>query len=123
MKSKLIKNTQNNAETKSRETRLLSNCEINCLSQFSDIKDIKNNNLNEIPNSHGTGWLNSNISTKKDNGNTGSFESLFLKNLVENLFEYLSEQNNKEERLFNKIDQVPILLEKENNIGKDNNNL
>jgi len=109
MKSKLMKNNDPN----NRHSRLSSSNELNCLSQLeiSDLKELKNKNNND------SGRINPNI-FKRDNDN--NFESLFLKNLVDNLFEYLSEQNNKEQRLFNKMDQVPMLGERENN-NIDNN--
>jgi hypothetical protein len=109
MKSKLIKYNDSN----NRQTRISGNNELNCLSQLNDLKELRNQNIND------TARVNPNI-FKRDNDN--NFESLFLKNLVENLFEYLSEQNNKEERLFSKMDEVPMLGEMESNFNFNNNN-
>ena len=82
MKSKLIKNN----EVNSRQAKFSGTNEINFLSQVGDLKELKHNNCNE----------SSRINFKRDHEN--NFESLILKSLVDNLFEYVSEQNNKENK-------------------------
>lgn len=122
MKSKLVKcNDGNNRQSRIGNLGNLGNLstsgnnELNCLSQLNDLKELRNQNIND-----NSTRLNSNIFKREREGDN-NFESLFLKNLVENLFEYLSEQNNKEQRLFSKMDEIPMLGEIESNRNLNNN--
>jgi len=100
MKSKLIKNDSN----QNRSSILSCNNENNYISQISsDKKEYKSksqNDANRINSSYFKGY------------NDNSYENFFLKNLIENLFELFSEQNSKE-KLYNKIDLVPMLGERD----------
>lgn len=99
MKSKIIKN-----ESSTRSAIFSNNNDSNYIAQIPDKKDFKSKTQNESTR------LNSNFyKTYSDN----HYENLFLKNLVENLFEYVTEQNSKD-KLFNKIDLYPMLSEREN---------
>ncbi len=98
MKSKILKNEPNH----SRSANIISgNNESNYISQIADKKEYKSKSQND------SSRLNSNFYKSY---NENPFENFFLKNLVENLFEYVSEQNSKD-KLFNKIDLYPMLSE------------
>lgn len=102
MKSKIIKNESNPG----RSSAIISanTDSSNFIAQLTDKKEYKSKSQND------SGRLNSNF-YKAFNDNP--YENFFLKNLVENLFEYLTEQNSKD-KLFNKIDLFPMLGEREN---------
>jgi len=100
MKSKIIKNEPN----PTRSSIFSSNNDNNYIAQLMDKKEYKSKSQNE------SSRLNSNFyKTYNDN----HYENLFLKNLVENLFEYVTEQNSKD-KIFNKIDLFPMRGEREN---------
>lgn len=99
MKSKIIKNESN----PSRSAIISANNENNYIAQIADKKDFKSKAQNDSSRS------NSNFYKTY---NENPYENYFLKNLVENLFEYVTEQNAKD-KLFNKIDSYPMLSERE----------
>ena len=100
MKSKIIKNESN----PTRSAIISGNNEGNFITHLADKKELKSKSQNE------SSRINSNFfKTYNDN----PYENSFLKNLVENLFEYVTEQKSKD-KLFNKIDLYPMLGERDN---------
>lgn len=108
MKSKIIKNEA----AQGRSAILSGNKEFNYITQYTDKKEYKPSK------SQGdSSRINSNLFR---NYNENTYENLFLKNLVDNLFDYIADQNSKEKLFGNKNDLYPMLGEKEKFLALEN---
>jgi len=100
MKSKIIKNDYSPA----RPVIISENFDNKSITQFGENKELKCNTLNELNEAHRT-----NNYFHKNCFNENSFENMFLKNILENLFDYFSDQCSKENTL-NKFDYSQLML-------------
>ncbi len=96
MRNKILKNETNN--TRSAILSSIKNDNNNYINQITEKKDYKSRYQND----------NSIINSSNCKGfNDNNFENIFLKNLIQNLFDYVSEQNT-----YNKFESFPMLIEK-----------
>ena len=109
MKSKIIKNES----TQGRSGISSGNREANYITQHGDKKEYKNPKASNDSNRINSSFYRS--------YNDNTYENLFLKNLVDNLFEYIGDQNNKE-KSFNiiKNELYPMRGEKEKFLALEN---
>lgn len=122
MKLKLFKNeTHRNVIPSNIPENNTSNLVLNpnCIAQITEKKDFKPKSQNDLTRL-GTNFIKNHIEN-----NSG--ENYFIKYLVDNFIEYLSDQSTKDQKLFNKVDAYPMLLEKESiplveSIENNNNN-